>query len=63
MKAGSEPLLFSLDDLIRSEDVLQGDIVAHVKKKVPGLNITSIYMQVSNHCLHRRDTKYIEDLT
>ena len=48
VKAGSEPLLFSLDDLIPSEDVVQDDIVENVKKKVPALNITTIYMQVDH---------------
>ena len=47
VKAGSEPLLFSLDDLILAEDVVQGNLVTNVKKKVPVLNITSIYTQVS----------------
>ena len=46
VRAGSEPLLFSLDDLIPSENVVQGDLVENVKKKVPALNITTIYMQV-----------------
>ena len=46
VKAGSEPLLFSLDDLILAEDVVQGNLVTNVKKKVPVLNITSIYTQV-----------------
>ena len=47
MKAGSEPLLFSLDDLILAEDVVKGNLITNVKKKVPVLNITSIYTQVS----------------
>ena len=47
VKAGSEPLLFSLDDLILAEDVVQGNLIKNVKKKVPALNITTIYTQVS----------------
>ena len=52
VQAGSDPLLFTLEDLLLSSDVVQTGVLDEVKRRVPTLNITAIYRQVGQVLCH-----------
>ena len=52
VQAGSDPLLFTLEDLLLSSDIVQTGVLDEVKRRVPTLNITAIYRQVGQVAYH-----------